>query len=111
MAAIAMSQSGFMTPAASKAESSAASVFAILDQKSTIDTSDESGMTLEQVKGDIEFQHVTFKYPTRPHVPVFKDLSLTIHAGEVTCKIICFFFFEHKSHHSLITLMDIRQLL
>ncbi|KAG2407375.1 ABC transporter B family member 11 [Vigna angularis] len=82
MAAIAMSQSGFMTPAASKTESSAASVFAILDQKSIIDTSDELGMTLEQVKGDIEFHHVTFKYPTRPHVPVFKDLSLTIHAGE-----------------------------
>ncbi|XP_022639724.1 ABC transporter B family member 4 isoform X2 [Vigna radiata var. radiata] len=87
MAAIAMSQSGFMTPAASKAESSAASVFAILDQKSIIDTSDDSGMTLEQVKGDIEFHHVTFKYPTRPHVPVFKDLSLTIHAGETVALV------------------------
>jgi len=92
MAAIAMSQSGFMTPAASKAKSSATSVFAILDQNSRIDTSDESGMTLQQVKGDIEFHQVTFKYPTRPHVPVFRDLSLTIHAGEVTSQIICYSF-------------------
>ncbi|XP_029129524.1 ABC transporter B family member 4 isoform X2 [Cajanus cajan] len=83
MAAVAMSQSGFMTPAASKAKSSAASVFDILDQKSVIDPSDESGMTLPEVKGDIEFHHVAFKYPTRPNAPVFRDLSLTIHAGKL----------------------------
>ncbi|CAJ1940686.1 unnamed protein product [Sphenostylis stenocarpa] len=87
MAAIAMSQSGFMTPAASKAKSSASSVFAILDQKSRIDTSDESGITLQQVKGEIEFHHVTFKYPTRPNVLVFNDLSLTIHAGETVALV------------------------
>jgi len=103
MAAIAMSQSAFMTPAANKAKSSAASVFAILDQKSRIDTSDESGMTLQQVKGDIEFHHVTFKYPTRPHVPVLRDLSLTIHAGKVTSQINLFFFM-HKYHHRNISL-------
>lgn len=91
MAAIAMSQSGFMTPAASKAKSSAASVFAILDQKSRIDPSDESGMTLEEVNGEIRFHHVTFKYPTRPNVLIFKDLSLNIHAGEVTNQIIYWF--------------------
>ncbi|RDX94816.1 ABC transporter B family member 4, partial [Mucuna pruriens] len=87
MAAVAMSQSGFMTPAASKAKSSAASVFAILDQKSRIDPSDESGMTLQEVKGEIEFHHVTFKYPTRPDVLVFKDLSLIIHAGQTVALV------------------------
>ncbi|KAL5149236.1 ABC transporter B family member 11 [Glycine soja] len=87
MAAIAMSQSGFMTPAASKAKSSAASVFAILDQKSRIDPSDESGMTLQEVNGEIGFHHVTFKYPTRPNVLVFKDLSLNIHAGETVALV------------------------
>ncbi|TKY54331.1 ABC transporter B family member 4 [Spatholobus suberectus] len=87
MAAVAMSQSGFMTPAASKAKSSAASVFAILDQKSRIDPSDESGMMLQEVKGEIEFHHVTFKYPTRPNVLVFKDLSLIIHAGETVALV------------------------
>jgi len=88
MAAIAMSKSGFLTPAASKAKCSVASIFAILDQKSRIDPGDESRMTLQEVKGEIEFHHVTFKYPTRPNAFVLKDLSLTIHAGEVTSHII-----------------------
>ncbi|XP_020228213.1 ABC transporter B family member 21-like isoform X1 [Cajanus cajan] len=82
MAAVAMSQSGFMAPGATKAKSSVASIFAILDQKSKIDPSNESGMTLQEVKGEIGFHHVTFKYPTRPNVLVFRDFSLTIHAGE-----------------------------
>nr|KYP57754.1 ABC transporter B family member 4 [Cajanus cajan] len=87
MAAVAMSQSGLMTPAASKAKSSVASVFAILDQKSRTDPSDESGMTLQEVKGEIEFHHVIFKYPTRPNVLVFQALSLTIHAGETVALV------------------------
>ena len=86
-----MSQSSFMSPAASKARSCVASVFAILDQKSRIDPSDESGMTLEEVKGEIEFRHVTFKYPTRPNLLVLKDLSFTIQAGEVNSKPIRLF--------------------
>ena len=92
MAAIAISQSGFMAPGASKAKSSVTSIFAILDQKSRIDPSDECGMTLQEVKGEIEFHHVTFKYPTRPNVLLFRDLSLTIHAGEVTPTdtLVCF---------------------
>lgn len=83
MAAVAISQSGFMAPGASKARSSAVSVFAILDQKSKTDPSDETGMTLQDVKGEIEFHHVTFKYPTRPNVRILRDLSLTIHSGQV----------------------------
>ncbi|WVZ09499.1 hypothetical protein V8G54_014029 [Vigna mungo] len=82
LAAIAMTQSGFMAPGASKAKSSVASIYAILEQKSNIDPSDESGMMLQEVRGEIEFHHVTFKYPTRPDVLVLRDLSLTIHAGE-----------------------------
>ncbi|XP_027187283.1 ABC transporter B family member 11-like isoform X3 [Cicer arietinum] len=83
LASVAISQSGLMTAGASKAKTSAASIFAILDQKSKIDSSYESGMTLEDVKGEIEFRHVTFKYPSRPDVHIFKDLSLTIHSGQV----------------------------
>ncbi|XP_022639723.1 ABC transporter B family member 11 [Vigna radiata var. radiata] len=82
LAAIAMTQSGFMAPGASKAKSALASIYAILEQKSNIDPSDESGMMLQEVRGEIEFHHVTFRYPTRPDVLVFRDLSLTINAGE-----------------------------
>ncbi|KAK7363393.1 hypothetical protein VNO77_05535 [Canavalia gladiata] len=87
MAAISISQSGFMGPGASKAKSCVPSIFAILDQKSRIDPSDESGMTLQDAKGEIEFHHVTFKYPTRPNLHIFRDLSLTMHAGETVALV------------------------
>ncbi|KAE9609966.1 hypothetical protein Lal_00006438 [Lupinus albus] len=87
MAAIALSQSGFMSPGVTKAKSSAASIFAILDQKSQIDPSEESGMILQDVNGEIEFHHVTFKYPTRPNVHIFRDLSLTIHSGKTVALV------------------------
>lgn len=83
MAAVAVSQSSSMGPDTSKAQSAAASIFAILDRKSQIDPSDESGMTLENVKGEIELRHLSFKYPSRPDIQILRDLSLTIHSGKV----------------------------
>ncbi|KAK3022689.1 hypothetical protein RJ639_047605 [Escallonia herrerae] len=82
MAAIAISQSSSMGPDSSKAKTSAASIFAILDRKSKIDPSDESGMTLENVKGEIELRHLSFRYPSRPDIQILRDLSLTIHSGK-----------------------------
>ncbi|CAH9069562.1 unnamed protein product [Cuscuta epithymum] len=82
MAAMAISQSSSLAPDSSKATSAAASVFAILDSKSKIDPSDESGVTLESVKGEIEFRHVSFKYPTRPDVQILRDMCLSIRSGK-----------------------------
>ncbi|KAJ4721873.1 ABC transporter B family protein [Melia azedarach] len=87
MATIAISQSGFFSPDAGRAQSAAASVFAILDQKSNIDSNYESGVTIENIKGDIEFHHVSFKYPTRPDVQVFRDLCLAIHSGKTVALV------------------------
>ncbi|KAL9232996.1 hypothetical protein vseg_008043 [Gypsophila vaccaria] len=87
MTAVGLSQSSSLSSDASRAKSAAASVFAILDRKSKIDPSDESGMTLEQVKGEIEFQHVSFAYPTRPDVHIFRDLCLTIHCGKTVALV------------------------
>ncbi|GAB2297556.1 ABC transporter B member 11 [Dionaea muscipula] len=78
MAAIGISQSSSFTPDSGKAKIAAASIFAIVDRKSKIDPSDESGMTLADVKGEIELRHVSFKYPTRPRIQIFQDLSLVI---------------------------------
>ncbi|KAK2367036.1 ABC transporter B family member [Trifolium repens] len=82
MAAMAVSQSGSLLPDSSNANGATGSIFVILDQKSQIDPSDESGMTLEQVKGEIEFNHVSFKYPIRPDVQIFRDLCLNIQSGK-----------------------------
>ncbi|KAL6004053.1 ABC transporter B member 11 [Asimina triloba] len=68
---------------ASKAKSSAASIFAIIDRKSEIDASDETGITIEDLRGDIEFQDVSFKYPTRPETRIFRDICLAIQSGKL----------------------------
>ncbi|PON39304.1 ABC transporter [Trema orientale] len=83
MAAMAISQSSSLLPDSTKANSAAASVFAIIDRNSKIDPSDESGMTPDNVVGEIELHNVSFRYPSRPDVQIFQDLSLVIHSGKV----------------------------
>lgn len=87
MAAVAISQSSTFAPDSSKAKSAAASIFAYLDRPSNIDPSDESGKTLENLKGEIELKHISFKYPTRPDVKIFRDLSLRIPKGKVQANL------------------------
>ncbi|KAK9934149.1 hypothetical protein M0R45_021303 [Rubus argutus] len=87
MTAVGLSQSSSLAPDVSKGKSSAASIFAILDGKSKIDSSDDSGTSIENVKGEIELRHVSFKYPTRPNVPIFQDLCLTIRHGKTVALV------------------------
>nr|DAD32947.1 TPA_asm: hypothetical protein HUJ06_011798 [Nelumbo nucifera] len=87
MAAVGISQSSTLLPDTTKAKASTASVFEIVDRKSKIDPSDISGMTLENVKGEIEFRHVSFSYPTRPDVQIFRDLCLTIHSNKTVALV------------------------
>ncbi|KAH0919008.1 hypothetical protein HID58_026668 [Brassica napus] len=68
-------------------ESAAASIFKIIDRKSKIDTRDESGMVLENVKGDIEFCHISFAYQTRPDIQIFRDLCFFIRAGKTVALV------------------------
>ncbi|CAL9232767.1 unnamed protein product [Arabidopsis halleri] len=44
-------------------------------------------MVLENVKGDIELCHISFTYQTRPDVQVFRDLCLTIRAGQTVALV------------------------
>ncbi|GAB2214361.1 hypothetical protein Droror1_Dr00018704 [Drosera rotundifolia] len=81
LTATTISHSSSLTPDLGKAKNAAASVFTIMDRKSKIDPSDESGKTLDNLKGAIELHHVSFRYPTRPEVKIFHDLSLVIHEG------------------------------
>ncbi|KAF8730446.1 hypothetical protein HU200_017024 [Digitaria exilis] len=70
-----------------KANAAAASVFEILDRKSKIDYSSEEGLIIASVRGDIDFQNVCFKYPSRPNVQIFKDLSLSIPSGKTVALV------------------------
>ncbi|KAJ4727918.1 ABC transporter B family protein [Melia azedarach] len=87
MTAVGVSQSSSFASDSSKAKSAAASIFAIIDSKSNIDPSDESGRKLENVKGEIEFHNVSFKYPLRPDIQILRDLSLKIRAGKTVALV------------------------
>jgi ATP-binding cassette subfamily B (MDR/TAP) protein 1 len=83
MAAMGVSQTSSMGPDTGKARNASGSIFSIIDRKSKIDPSDESGMTMDNLKGEIELRHVSFKYPCRPDVQIFRDLNLAIRSGKV----------------------------
>ncbi|XP_050236017.1 ABC transporter B family member 11-like [Mercurialis annua] len=87
MGAMAISQSSTFAPDSSKAKNAAASIFSILDRKSQIDPSNELGMTLDKVSGEIELHHVSFRYPCRPEIQIFQDLSLTILSGQTVALV------------------------
>uniref|UniRef100_A0A0A0LFT9 Multidrug resistance protein 1, 2 n=1 Tax=Cucumis sativus TaxID=3659 RepID=A0A0A0LFT9_CUCSA len=36
----------------------------------------------DKLRGEVELKHVDFSYPTRPDIPVFKDLNLRARAGK-----------------------------
>ena len=43
----------------------------------------DTGKTLTSVRGEVEFSHVRFAYPTRSDIDVLTDLSFKISAGQV----------------------------
>ncbi|CAJ1949377.1 unnamed protein product [Sphenostylis stenocarpa] len=87
MAAIGVSQFSTISPDSGKAKSATAAIFSIIDKKSEIDPSNESGTTLDRVEGEIEFRHVNFKYPSRPKIQIFRDLNLVIHSGKTVALV------------------------
>ncbi|OVA18948.1 ABC transporter [Macleaya cordata] len=87
ISAIGISQTSAMAPDSNKARDSAASIFEILDSKPKIDSSNDKGATLDIVKGDIELKNVSFKYPSRPDVQIFRDLCLSILSGKTVALV------------------------
>ncbi|KAG6437320.1 hypothetical protein SASPL_102234 [Salvia splendens] len=59
------------------------SVFELLDRKTEIEPDDQDTITVpDKLRGEVEFKHVDFAYPTRPDVSVFRDLNLRARAGK-----------------------------
>ncbi|XP_050237873.1 ABC transporter B family member 4-like [Mercurialis annua] len=87
MAAVGVAQTSSLGADSTKAKAAAASVFDIIDRTSMVDPSNESGRTLEIVRGDIDIRSVSFKYPSRPDIQIFRDLSLTIRSGRVVALV------------------------
>ena len=63
--------------------SAGARVFEYLVLKPTIPVTGGMQMPLEAIHGQVNFENVTFCYPTRPTQTVLKDFSLTMPAGKM----------------------------
>ncbi|KAH9314409.1 hypothetical protein KI387_023036, partial [Taxus chinensis] len=79
--AVAISETLSLAPDIIKGGQALDSVFKTLDRKTRIDPDHpESGSM--HIKGDIKLERVEFHYPARLQATIFKDLSLSIAAGQ-----------------------------
>ena len=62
-------------------QAAAYKMFETINRKPTIDAGDESGIVLENMKGDIELKDIYFSYPARPDHQIFNGFSLFIPGG------------------------------
>ncbi|KAJ8537761.1 hypothetical protein K7X08_014301 [Anisodus acutangulus] len=59
------------------------SVFELLDRKTEVEPDDLDATAVpDRLRGEVEFKHVDFSYPTRPDVSIFRDLNLRARAGK-----------------------------
>ncbi|KAJ1664697.1 hypothetical protein IW140_003973 [Coemansia sp. RSA 1813] len=69
--------------AITSAQGCAAKVFAVIDRVSPIDPLDtETGTKVERIRGSIEFKDVSFRYPSRPDVPILEGFNVEIRPGQ-----------------------------
>ncbi|XP_006644534.3 ABC transporter B family member 9-like isoform X1 [Oryza brachyantha] len=85
--AFGISQTSGMASDSARAHESAASILAVIDRESKIDSSKDEGIILEKVDGKIDLNHVNFKYPSRPDVQVFCDFTLSIPSGKTVALV------------------------
>jgi ATP-binding cassette subfamily B (MDR/TAP) protein 1 len=79
-------------PDRAKAQAAARAIFQLIDSVGTglsIDALDEINgeKPSEKLRGSIVFRDVTFAYPERPDVPVLKNFSLEVQAGETVALV------------------------
>ena len=59
----------------------------MIRQRPTIVQDSADGRCLDEVHGNIEFKEVSFSYPSRPDVLVFRDFSLFFPAGKTAAVV------------------------
>ncbi|XWS14444.1 hypothetical protein CRYUN_Cryun35bG0009900 [Craigia yunnanensis] len=80
--ALAVAEALALTPDIVKGSQALGSVFGILHRKTSIEPNDSTSNIVTEIKGDIEFRNLSFKYPMRPDVTIFEDLNLKTSAGK-----------------------------
>ncbi|KAF2069672.1 hypothetical protein CYY_009009 [Polysphondylium violaceum] len=57
-------------------------IFQVIDRPSKANPFSARGIKPTSLSGDIEFKNVSFHYPSRPDVPIFKSFDLSIKPGQ-----------------------------
>lgn len=70
-----------------KSASAAAKMFEVIDREPTIDSLSSLGKRPEKCTGNIQLSQICFSYPSRPHVPVLRNLDLSIPANKTTALV------------------------
>ncbi|KAJ6494248.1 multidrug resistance protein 1 [Mycena sanguinolenta] len=65
----------------------AAKLYDTIDRVPLIDSSQVGGLKPSAVSGTLDLEKVSFTYPSRPDVPVLKDISLSFPAGKTTALV------------------------
>ncbi|CAI9556103.1 unnamed protein product, partial [Staurois parvus] len=60
-------------------------VFEFIDRKPKM--VNDGTLAPEHLEGKVEFQNITFSYPTRSRAQVLKNLSFTLYPGKVTALV------------------------
>ncbi|KAI3881396.1 hypothetical protein MKW92_034658 [Papaver armeniacum] len=71
----------------SKGKAAGYKLMEVINQKPTIVEDLSDGKCLEEVNGNIEFKDVTFSYPSRPDVIIFRDFSIFFPAGKTVAVV------------------------
>ncbi|KAJ4960024.1 hypothetical protein NE237_019934 [Protea cynaroides] len=71
----------------SKGKSAGYKLMEVIKQKPSIIQDPSDGKCLTEVNGNIEFKDVTFSYPSRPDVVIFRDFSIYFPAGKTVAVV------------------------
>lgn len=66
----------------SAGQAAASTMFLVINRQPLINPCNDSGIVKEGLEGEIHFQDVHFRYPSRPDVQIFAGLSLHVPRGK-----------------------------
>jgi ATP-binding cassette subfamily B (MDR/TAP) protein 1 len=70
-----------------EASIAASRIFKRIDRVPEIDGESEQGLVLENIKGELQFDQVSFTYPSRPNCTVLENFNLKIEAGKTVALV------------------------